>query len=49
MAPKLVFGIMYGVACCPFKGLHPKLISIACLRDAFVTDHLQFSNGFGFP
>jgi hypothetical protein len=29
----------------PLKGAFPELFSIACLRDASVADHLQFSNG----
>jgi hypothetical protein len=29
----------------PFKGVYSELFSIACNRDAYVANHLQFSNG----
>jgi hypothetical protein len=35
-------GVWCGVL--PCKGAYPELFSIACLRNASVIDHLQFSN-----
>jgi hypothetical protein len=39
--------LVFGASCeeRSFKAVSLKLYSIACLRNAFMADHLQFSNG----